>query len=209
MKKARSASQPPYTPATPYLPQPIGFFALSAGPTDVILDGTMALVGTGSNVLVVNLTNPYDPVSGGQITGSFGSRLALDPNGILVAAGNVPSATAPNSTLQTTTLQGPITISSPTQGATFPVIQPNYNVTAPITFNATTPNSPSLSWTLNLTYTTTAGKCSGCTNSQGLNTASGANGTATYQSMGGQLVATATDGANSSATVKVYIESPA
>ncbi len=198
-------SQPPYTPASPYLPLPIGFFQLSAGPTDVILDGTMALVGTGSNVLVVDLTNPYDPVNGGQITGSFGTRLALDPNGTLIAAGNVPSATAPNSTVQTTTLQGPITISSPTQGATFPVIAPNYNVTNPITFNATTPNSPSLSWTLNLSYTTTGGKCSGCTNSQSLTTASGVNGTETYQSMGGQLVATATDGAKSSGSVTVYV----
>ncbi|MFZ1010564.1 MAG: Ig-like domain-containing protein [Candidatus Sulfotelmatobacter sp.] len=99
-------SQPPYTPASPYLPQPIGFLALSASPTDVVLDGTMALVGTGSNVLVVDLTNPYDPVSGGQITGSFGTRLALDTNGILIAAGNVSSVTGPNSTLQTTSVSG-------------------------------------------------------------------------------------------------------
>src|ERR1700688_2513541 len=177
----------------------------AGAPTDVVLDGTMALVGTGSNVLVVDLTNPYDPVSGGQITGSFGTRLALDPNGILIAAGNVPRAIFPNSTVQTTTLQGPITISSPSQGATFPVIAPNYNVAAPITFNATTPNSPSVSWKLNLAYTTSGGKCSGCTNSQSLTTASGANGTETYQSMGGQLVATATDGANSSASVTAYV----
>jgi len=40
-------SQPPYTPASPYLPLPIGFFQLSACPTDVVLDGTMALVDTG------------------------------------------------------------------------------------------------------------------------------------------------------------------
>jgi len=84
-------------------------------------------------------------------------------------------------------------------------VAPNYNATNPITFNATTPNSPSVSWTLNLTYTTTGGKCKGCTNSQSLTTASGANGTATYQSMGGQLVATATDGVNSSGSVTAYV----
>jgi hypothetical protein len=95
-------SQGPYTPGTPYLPQPIGFFQLSAGPTDVILDGTMALVATGSNVLVVNLTNPTQPVNGGVITGSFGSRLALDSQGVLIAAGNVD-----NSALQTATLGSP------------------------------------------------------------------------------------------------------
>jgi len=99
-------SQPPYTPASPYLPQPIGFLPLSANPTDVVLDANtmQAYVGTGSNVLVVDLTDPYNPVSGGQITGSFGTRLALDTNGIIIAAGNVPSATTTGSTVQTTTI---------------------------------------------------------------------------------------------------------
>ena len=77
--------------------------------------------------------------------GIFGTRLALDPNGIIIAAGNVASATTSGSTVQTTTLQAPITISSPTQGGTYPVVMPNYNVTNPITFNATTLNSRSVS----------------------------------------------------------------
>ncbi len=92
-------SQPPYTPASPYLPQPIGFFQLAANPTDVILDGTMALVGTGSNVLIIDLTNPAQPVNGGMITGSFGSRLALDTNGVLIAAGNIPATSVQTATL--------------------------------------------------------------------------------------------------------------
>ena len=92
-------SQGPYTPGTPYLPQPVGFFQLSSGPTDVILDGTMALVGTGSNVLIVDLTNPAQPADGGIIAGSFGSRLALDSNGELIAAGNIPSTSVQIATL--------------------------------------------------------------------------------------------------------------
>jgi hypothetical protein len=92
-------SRGPYTPGTPYLPQPVGFFQLSAGPTDVILDGTMALVGTGSNVLIVDLTNPAQPADGGVIAGSFGSRLALDGNGELIAAGSIPSTSVQIATL--------------------------------------------------------------------------------------------------------------
>jgi hypothetical protein len=81
------------------LPQPIGFYQLGANPTDVILDGTRALVGTGSNVLIVDLTNPSQPFDGGQINGTFGSRLALDPNGVLIAAGNIPATSVQTATL--------------------------------------------------------------------------------------------------------------
>jgi hypothetical protein len=92
-------STPPYTPGTPYLPQVIGFLQLSTAPTDVILDGTLALVGTGSNVLIIDLTNPAQPVGGPVISGNFGSRLALDSNGILIAAGNTQSSSVQTATV--------------------------------------------------------------------------------------------------------------
>ena len=91
-------SQAPFALGTPYLPQPVGFFQLSANPTDVILDGTLALVGTGSNVLIVDLTDPTNPINGGQIKGSFGNRLALDSNGVLIAAGNIPATSVQTAT---------------------------------------------------------------------------------------------------------------
>lgn len=102
-------SQPPYTPGSPYLPTPIGFFQLSANPTDVILDvdNMIALVGTGSNVLIVDLTDPTHPVNGGTITGTFGNFLALDSHGDLVAAGNTPSKS-----VQTVALSSPVTVNA-------------------------------------------------------------------------------------------------
>jgi len=92
-------STPPYTLGSPYLPQPVGFFQLSANPSSVILDGTLALVGTGSDVLVVDLTDPSQPSDGGVVSGTYGSFLAVDSEGVLIAAGNIPSTSVQTASL--------------------------------------------------------------------------------------------------------------
>ena len=135
-------SQPPYTLASPYLPQPISFFQLGANPTDVILDvaASEALVGTGSNVLIVNLNNPSQPVSGGQITGSYGSRLALDSQGFLVAAGNIPSSSVQlASTIPAVIAQGlPPIFAAITQGDSYgPAAQQQYQLLSDTTITVT------------------------------------------------------------------------
>jgi hypothetical protein len=75
---------------TPFNPQPIGFVPLvdqngnPVGGTDVALNGNVALVSTGTNVLLVNLENPSQPTLAGQISGNFGGWLALTDTGFLV-----------------------------------------------------------------------------------------------------------------------------
>ena len=87
----------PYTPGSPYTPQVIGFLPLvdqngnSVGATDVTISGSVALVATGSNVLLVNLENPAQPTAAGQITGTFGDWLSLTDSGYLVSTNNVPT----------------------------------------------------------------------------------------------------------------------
>jgi hypothetical protein len=96
-------------------------------------------------------------------------------------------------------------ILSPSANDTYPVGGSEYNIAGPITFRATTPNSSEVSWTLDLTYTTSGGKCAKCTNAKSLKTKSGADGMESYKSMGGQLVATAADDLNDTANVTVYV----
>jgi hypothetical protein len=154
------ASQGPYTPGTPYLPLPVSFFQLSTGPTDVILDGTMALVGTGSNVLIVDLTNPAQPVNGGVIAGSFGSRLALDSNGVLIAAGNIPSSSVQTAaTIPTVQAQpqNPI-FAAITQGDSYgPTNQQQFQLLSnlPLAVLLVPPNPAITTGTLTLTNTAT------------------------------------------------------
>jgi hypothetical protein len=79
-----------YDPAVAYTPVPLGFLQLPTGPTDVTLNGSVALVATGTNILLVNLEKPAHPTLAGQITGNFGNWLALTQSGFLVS-------TSPNS----------------------------------------------------------------------------------------------------------------
>lgn len=78
-----------YTPGAPFTPIPVGFLQLSTTATDVTLNGSVALVGTGSHVLLVNLENPSQPTAAGQVTGSFGNWLAVTPGGILIGTSSV------------------------------------------------------------------------------------------------------------------------
>jgi hypothetical protein len=94
---------PPYVPGTPYLPKPIGFLKLAKGPTDVLIFGNYAAVGTGTDVLLVDLADPTNPKSAGTIKGSFGNKLAMTAQGILVASGTIPGSPSP-STVQTASL---------------------------------------------------------------------------------------------------------
>jgi PKD domain/Bacterial Ig-like domain len=91
-----------YSTGQPFTPNLIGMLALvdqNGNPvsgTDVKLNGNVALVATGSNVVLVNLANPAAPTPAGQITGSFGNLLGLSDGGLLVSS----SAGSSNGTLQ-------------------------------------------------------------------------------------------------------------
>ncbi|MGC1829122.1 MAG: alpha/beta hydrolase [Candidatus Acidiferrales bacterium] len=77
----------PTTPTpSPNCPQMIGFLQLPTTASDVTLNGNIALVATGANILLVNLATPSQPVLAGQITGSFGNWLGLTDAGILVGS---------------------------------------------------------------------------------------------------------------------------
>jgi len=86
------ACDPKATTGSPNCPKAIGFVQLPTGGTDVKLNGSVALVATGTNVLLVNLEDPTHPTLAGQINGSFGNWLALADNSLLV--GSSPNGTA-------------------------------------------------------------------------------------------------------------------
>lgn len=89
-----------YTPGSPFTPQLVGFLQLPMTATDVTLNGSTALISTGSNILLVSLVNPSQPTSAGQITGNFGNWLAVTSSGIAVGSSNNSSGNG----IQTTTL---------------------------------------------------------------------------------------------------------
>jgi hypothetical protein len=101
------ACDPNAATGSPNCPKEIGFLQLPAGGTDIKLNGSVALVATGANVLLVNLENPSQPILAGQITGSFGSWLGLTDDGFLV--GSAPGTT---NGIQVATLGSAIVISS-------------------------------------------------------------------------------------------------
>src|SRR6267378_1072025 len=80
------ACDPKATTGSPNCPKAIGFLQLPTGGTDVKLNGSVALVATGTNVLLVNLEDPTHPTLAGQINGSFGNWLALADNSLLVGS---------------------------------------------------------------------------------------------------------------------------
>jgi hypothetical protein len=76
----------------PRNPKPIGFLSLSASPSDIVMSGYMAIVGTWVNkALLVNLTDPANPTSAGEIdsnSGPLGTRLAVTGSGLIVSSFN-------------------------------------------------------------------------------------------------------------------------
>ncbi len=99
-----------YAPGQGFTPSLIGMLFLvdqNGNPvsgTDVKLSGTVALVATGSNIILVNLENPSQPALAGQITGSFGNWLGLSDAGLLVSSTSSP--TTAGGSIQTTALGG-------------------------------------------------------------------------------------------------------
>lgn len=62
------------------------FVGLTESPTDVVLNGDTAFVGTSvGKILIVSLADLNQPVAAGEITGDFGDRLAITADGIVVA----------------------------------------------------------------------------------------------------------------------------
>jgi len=89
---ATVACDPKATTGSPNCPKAIGFLQLPTGGTDVKLNGNVALVATGTNVLLVNLEDPTHPSAAGQITGNFGNWLGLTDTGFLL--GTSPSSSS-------------------------------------------------------------------------------------------------------------------
>ena len=142
----------------PQNPAPQGFIQLSASPTDVVLSGTTALVGTGSNILLIDISNPSHPASVGQITnnnGGFGNLLAMTPTGFLVTTS--PSST--NGGLQTAAFQPVIVTQCPAFLATVVSgagsANPIYQTVLPVTctINVVPATTPAANATFSLTQT--------------------------------------------------------
>ena len=91
---ATQACNPNATKGSPNCPKPIGFVALKdqngnpVNGNDVRINGTIALVATGTNIILVNLENPSQPTLAGQITGTFGNWIAVDSSGLIVGSSN-------------------------------------------------------------------------------------------------------------------------
>jgi hypothetical protein len=81
-----------------------------------------------------------------------------------------------------------------------PVSAASYQVATPVPFDATGTEGVPINWNLALTYTTSGGR-GPFTNSSSLTTGSGVTQTKTFEAMGGQLTATATQNAGSDRTV--------
>jgi hypothetical protein len=105
----------PYTPGSPFPVQVIGMLPLNANATDVTIYGTVALVATGTNVLLVNLENPSQPVFAGEITGNFGNWLAISSTGILIGS-------SPNSIGVNTAVLAPIAYVSDYNPSPIPLV---------------------------------------------------------------------------------------
>lgn len=81
-----------------------------------------------------------------------------------------------------------------------PVSAASYQIDTPVPFDATGTEGVPINWNLALTYTTSGGR-GPFTNSSSLTTGSGVTQTKTFDAMGGQLTATATQDSNSDRTV--------
>jgi hypothetical protein len=77
---------PQETSGSPNCPLLIGMLQLPTTATDVTLNGNLALVATGTNVLLVNLESPAQPTFAGQITGNFGNWLTVAGAGLLICS---------------------------------------------------------------------------------------------------------------------------
>ena len=80
-----------YAQGSPFTIKPLGFLQLPTTPTDVNVNGNVALVATGSNILLVNLANPSQPILAGQITGNFGNWVTTNASGLIVGSSTSPT----------------------------------------------------------------------------------------------------------------------
>ncbi len=73
--------------SVPSHPAPLGFLHLSEVASSVVLQGSLALVGTSAGkILLVNLEDPTNPADAGKIDGAFGDRLAINDSNLVVAS---------------------------------------------------------------------------------------------------------------------------
>jgi RHS repeat-associated protein len=71
----------------PHNPSVVGLLALTSAPSDVLINGTVAYVGTEDKlVLLVDIAAPETPTFLGTVQGDFGDRLAITTSGILVVS---------------------------------------------------------------------------------------------------------------------------
>jgi len=142
-----------YSQGSPFAPKPVGFLQLPTSATDVILNGTVALVATGTNVLLINLQNPAQPTLAGQINGTFGNGIALSADGFLVGSVNNGSGKA----VQTATFEpvvatqcpSPLLASlvsgTPTQNPVYKTVQ-SVTCTIRVVPSSTPAASATISW---------------------------------------------------------------
>jgi hypothetical protein len=82
-----------YNPGAPFTPTLAGMTQISTSGTDVVLNGTMAMISTGSNILLVDVANPSQPVPAGQITGNYGTWMGVSASGFGVTTAATFGAT--------------------------------------------------------------------------------------------------------------------
>jgi hypothetical protein len=145
-----------YNSGSPLTPQLVGFLPLATAGTDVTLNGTTALINTGTNVLLVNLENPAQPLFAGQIAGNFGNWLAMTPTGFMITT----SSNTPNGGVQSATFQpvvftqcpGPILTTLVSGAGTQ---NPVYQTVVPVscTVNVVPSNTPAANVNVSFTQT--------------------------------------------------------
>lgn len=80
-----------YVSGQPFIPKPLAFLSLPSNANDVTINGTIALLATGGNILMVNLANPSQPILAGQIDGNFGNWVTTNSSGLIVGSSNTGS----------------------------------------------------------------------------------------------------------------------
>jgi len=143
-----------YTSGSQLTPQLVGFLPLPVAATDITLNGSVALVSTGTNILLINLEDPTQPTLAGQITGSFGNWLSLTSSGFMITTptngSNTGLQTATSQAVVYTECPGPILSTlisgSATQNPIYQTIQP-VNCTVRVVPAGTPATSASVSFT--------------------------------------------------------------
>ncbi|WP_322404809.1 hypothetical protein [Massilia luteola] len=162
------------------------------------LTGSVAVVGCGGLwSLSVSGTNPFtatatNPAPSGTCAASFTMVMTFSATSCDSASGTWTNSAGYSGT-DTWTRRTGLKILAPVSAAT-------YQIATPVPFDATGADNVPIDWNLALAYTTSGGR-GPFTNASTLTTSSGVTQTRTFDAMGGQLTATATQNSSSDRTV--------